>query len=851
MKKAWIVVAALAVLGGCKPQEMMSIEMEEVQVVDRKPGERPVYNESRPIEADLIHTRLELRFDWERQHVNGIAKLDFKPYYYPISEVELDAKGMDILNVAMNDSSKGVQKLEYSYDGEKLRVDLGRTFIETDTFQLEIIYTAKPNELSVEGSAAISEAKGLYFVNPTNENPYRPRQIWTQGETESNSCWFPTMDQPNEKMTQEFFVYCDTAMTSLSNGELVYSIDVGDGTRLDYWKQDLPHAPYLAMLAIGEYTVTEDFWRGIPVNYYVEPEYTENAALIFNHTPEMLEFYSKLLGVDYPWDKYSQVVVRDYVSGAMENTSAVIFGEFVYGDERSLTDDGNEDIVAHEMFHHWFGDLVTCESWANIPLNEAFATYGEYLWREYKYGRENADYHLYRDLVSYLREFNSGKSVDMIRYDYEDKEDMFDSHSYAKGGRILHMLRSFMGDPAFFKGLNIYLEDNAYGAAEIHHLRLAMEEALGRDLNWFFNQWFLDNGHPQLDIEYQWIDSTSTQRVIVKQTQNTIDFPIYRLPIEIDFYKDGQRVRKKAEIDSQTEILEFELSSKPDWVNFDSRKMLLCEKTENKTLNQWFMQLEQGPLFMDRWEAMQSIRAEADTMNMEQLIIKGMNDSFWKIRLEALEVLLELDTEKLDQLRDIVIGMAVEDQDNRVRAKAIEVLYDRFEYNNLDMYYDFSQNSSYYVAAAGFNGIYTFNPEDALQLGLREINHVLADYEMAILEAFAEQSSGEYFDFFARRVRSYGMRDAAQMCALFAEYLQLQEIVLMLDGALVLKEKAMMAEPWWLRFSAYRAIGSIKEELVSRDDEESAQALEKIEKMMAEIKASETHPRLTSIYKRY
>lgn len=850
MKKVWIVVVALATFAGCKPQETLSIQMDEVEVTDRMPGERPIYRESRPIVADLIHTRLELRFDWEKQHVNGIARLDFKPYYYPISEVELDAKGMDILNVAMNDST-GNAKLEYTYDGEKLTIDLGKTFIETDTFQIEIIYTAKPNELRVTGSEAISEAKGLYFINPVGENPYRPRQIWTQGETEANSCWFPTMDQPNEKMTQEFFVYCDTAMASLSNGELVYSIDVGDGTRLDYWKQDLPHAPYLAMLAIGEYSVIEDTWRDIPVNYYVEPQYEENASLIFNHTPEMLEFYSKLLGVDYPWYKYSQVVVRDYVSGAMENTSAVIFGEFVYGDERSLMDDGNEDIVAHEMFHHWFGDLVTCESWANIPLNEAFATYGEYLWREYKYGRENADYHLYRDLMGYLNEFNRGKAVDMIRFDYDDKEDMFDSHSYAKGGRILHMLRSFMGDPAFFKGLNIYLEENAYGAAEIHHLRLAMEKALGRDLNWFFNQWFLDNGHPQLDVEYQWIDSTSTQRVIVRQTQNIDEFPIYRLPIQIDFYKNGQRIRKKAEIDSQTEVLEFEMQERPDWVNFDARKMLLCEKVENKTTEQWFMQLEQGPLFMDRWEAMNAIIAENDSADLEQLIIVGMRDSFWKIRYDALDVLQNLDSEKLDQLLDLVIGMAVEDADNRVRGKAIEVLYDRFDYDSPDMYYDFTQDASYYVAAEGFNAMYKFNTSDALKLGLREIDHVLGAYEMAILTAFSEQKSGEYFDFFARRVRSYGMGSAARMCGMFADYLIEQEVVLMLDGANVLKEKAMIAEPWWLRFSAYRALSRIADELESREDEASVQALEKVNKMMADIKSAETHPQLVSAYKRY
>ena len=247
------------------------------------------------------------------------------------------------------------------------------------------------------------------------------------------------------------------------------------------------------------------------------------------------------MGVNYPWDKYSQIIVRDYVSGAMENTSAVIHGEFVYADERKYLDETHEDIIAHELFHHWFGDLVTCESWAQLPLNESFATYGEYLWLEHRYGKDEADDHLHQDLKSYLAESTS-KQVDLIRFDYEAPGDMFDSHSYAKGGRILHLLRNYLGDDFFFAGLQHYLESYRNQAVEIHQLRMSFEQVSGEDLNWFFNQWFLSSGHPDLKIEHWEKDGKLSVKVLQLQDPNYS--PIYKLPLAIDIYTANGKERK-------------------------------------------------------------------------------------------------------------------------------------------------------------------------------------------------------------------------------------------------------------------------------------------------------------------
>ncbi|NNE55927.1 MAG: M1 family metallopeptidase, partial [Flavobacteriales bacterium] len=385
-------------------------------------------------------------------------------------------------------------------------IKLDTIYSRIQSYDIRIAYTAKPDDLPVGGSEAILADKGLYFINTDSLEVDKPTQIWTQGQTESSSCWFPTIDSPNERTTQEMFITVDERFKTLSNGEQIYSNYNADGTRTDYWKMDLSHPPYLFMMAIGDYVVAHDRWENskgevIPVEYWIEPEFQDFAYMIFGNTPEMMSFYSDILGFDYPWPKYSQVIVRDYVSGAMENTTATIHGEFLNATDRELLDGNNEDIIAHELFHHWFGDLVTCESWANLPLNESFATYGEYLWNEHKYGSDEADHTMMNLRESYFNEALYNKKH-LIRYNYEDKESMFDAHSYEKGGCILHMLRNEVGDDVFFTALNLYLTNNQFHEVEIHNLRLAFEEVSGRDLLQFFDQWFLGKGHPVLQVTH-------------------------------------------------------------------------------------------------------------------------------------------------------------------------------------------------------------------------------------------------------------------------------------------------------------------------------------------------------------
>ncbi len=278
------------------------------------------------------------------------------------------------------------------YDNWQLNIHLDKTYKGGEEYTIFIDYTAKPDELEVKGSAAINDARGLYFINPKGEDKDKPTQIWTQGETEATSAWCPTIDKPNQKTTDEISMTVPDKYVTLSNGKLVSQKKNADGTRTDTWKMDLPHAPYLFFMGVGDYAIIKDSYKGKEVSYYVEKEYAPVARKIFGLTPEMIAFYSRITGVDYPWVKYAQITGQDYVSGAMENTTATLHSSAAQQDARQLTD-GNvwEEVIAHELFHQWFGDYVTTESWSNITLNESFADYSETLWDEYKYGKDAGD----------------------------------------------------------------------------------------------------------------------------------------------------------------------------------------------------------------------------------------------------------------------------------------------------------------------------------------------------------------------------------------------------------------------------------------------------------------------------
>jgi aminopeptidase N len=647
------------------------VSLDPVTVSENKPG-ATIYRGSYTRKTDLINTRLDLSFDWDSAYVHGKATIQAKPYFYATDQLLLNANGFRINNVSLV-NSYDKKPLLYTYDGKILSITLDKVYNNDQNYTVFIDYVAMPNKLKIGEDISSSGDRGMYFINLDGKEKNKPKQIWTQGETECNSNWFPTINDTQEKMTQELNITVPNDFVSLSNGTLEFSTLNGDGTRTDSWRQEQVHSTYLTMLAVGNFTITKDKWRNKEVNYYTEPAYASTAKLVFGNTPQMMEFFSVKLGVDYPWDKYSQIVVRDFVSGAMENTSATVFYEGLNMSEGQYIDQNQDDIISHELFHHWFGDLVTAESWANLPLNESFATYAEYLWDEFKNGRDQADFKGFQDMSIYIGN-KSKDNVDVIRFDYADREHMFDEISYQKGGRIIHMLRKTVGDAAFFKALNLYLTRNAYKSAEIHDLRLVFEEVTGTDMNWFFNQWFLSSGHPVLDIQNAFDPERKEVSVTIRQNQDLSKTPLYRIPLAIDIYFNGKVERKEIVLDKQKQSFIFPVAALPDLVNVDAEKYILAEKSEVKTLQQYIFQYEHAPLFMDRLEAVIMLLQKKEESLSKKTLITAFKDKNWVIRNTALIVMEYLSNQERTSVYEQIKELALKDGNSQVRASAVEIL---------------------------------------------------------------------------------------------------------------------------------------------------------------------------------
>ena len=635
-------------------------------------GRTEIYRQTHTKTTELKHTKLKVNFDYQKEQMGGEEWLTASPYFYPTDSLVLNAKGMLIHEVAL-DKNGSKSPLKYEYKDDLLKINLDKTYNRNQDYTVYIKYTARPNEVSQKGSAAISDAKGLYFINAQGKDADKPTQIWTQGETESSSAWFPTIDKSNQKTTQEIYMTVPDKYVTLSNGIMKSSTKVSGGLRTDHWVMDKKHAPYLFFMGVGEYAVVKDKWRNIEVDYYVEKEYEPFAKQIFGNTPEMIEFFSKRLSYDYPWSKYAQITGRDFVSGAMENTTATLHQESAQQKPGDLIDENRwEDTIAHELFHHWFGDLVTAESWSNLTVNESFANYSQYLWNEHKYGKDIADYGLMKEIRGYMMD-PSNISKDLVRFNYHSREDMFDGVSYNKGGAILHMLRNYLGDDAFFAGLTDYLKTNEFGTGEAHQLRLSLEKVSGKDLNWFFNQWYFGNGNPK--ISYTTSFEPVKKEVTITLSQNQIG-QNFQFPLSIDIFENGKPTRKNVWVSAKEKNdFTFQVSKNPDLVNLNSDGVLLAEITDTKTPEQFLIQYQNSTQFLSRYKAVENA-IENLTKNPAALktVVAALKDSNFRIRGKAL---VGLDLSKPDQAKAAlaeVEKMASSDPKTLVQGAAISAL---------------------------------------------------------------------------------------------------------------------------------------------------------------------------------
>lgn len=799
------------------------------------------YNASRTIEHDLIHTKLEIKPDWKKQYLYGKATLTFKPHFYPQKSITLDAKSFDIQEVML----KG-KTLKYDYDKSILKIDLGQTFTRKDTINIQINYTAKPNERIAGGSDAIAGDKGLYFINPSGTELDKPQQIWTQGETESNSAWFPTIDSPNQKMTQEIFLTVDAKFITLSNGKLISSKQNSDGTRTDYWKQTKPAAPYLAMIGVGDFKkVVDPNFKDFEVSYYIEPKFEKYAFNIYGRTPEMIRYFEKILGVKYQWEKYAQIAVRDYVSGAMENTTATVHGDYIQKDNHQLVDDNDDGVIAHELFHHWFGDLVTCESWSNLPLNEAFANYSEYLWTNHKYGKDEADLVSYIALNQYFDEAKE-KQEPLIRFRYLDKEDMFDSHSYAKGGRILHLLRNTVGDEAFFEALKQYLTQNAYKTAEIEDLRLVFERVTGQDLHWFFDQWFMKPGHPVLEVSHDFADGKL--KLNVKQTQDTLYSPVYRLPLKVLVKSDNEQTTHEIVVDKKQQTFEFVAKSAPKMVLLDPENVLVGKIEHQKSQDELIYQFYNAENIATRLNVLETLTfiPEDDTTfyyppaekKIRQLLIDATKDKFWRVRQFAVQKFFDYDGEDFLAVEKALQYRVLHDERSYVRADAILAMKGFQNSQNDKLFRDALADSSYTVQAAAIEALLASKPSDAIEIVLKFDTSTNPSIFAAVANYFAEEASPLRYDWFQNHLSQMKGNDLYQVLGIFGTYLVKSTPEIQLKSLPLLTQIAKNDTQWYVRFAGMQTLSLI-------NDNKEVKAL------MKEIIEEEKDERLKKIYKQF
>ena len=825
MNKVKIIIAsAIVLIAGCKVNKNSDTKKTEASLL-AKPiniiGHKSTanYQASRLKQIDLIHTHLQIKFNYELQHAFGQINLLFKPYFYATNKVVIDAKGMALHRIAKI-KGKDTTNLNFTYDSLQITVQLDKYYSRNETFNIFIDYTSKPNELNFEGSAAIKEAKGLYFINPKKEDAEKPRQIWTQGETESNSCWMPTIDAPNEKHTQEIFITAQANEVTLSNGKLISIFKNADGTHTDYWKQPLPHAPYLTMMAIGEFNITKHKWHdSIEVSYYLEKDFAKHADLIFGPTAEMLTCFSERLGVDYPWEKFSQIIVRDYVSGAMENTTAVIHGEFVQHDEREHYDNDQEDIIAHEMFHHWFGDLTTAESWSNLPLNESFATYGEYIWNEWKHGTMEADAVFEGNLQGYLRgKQNATKTP--IRFYYHNKEDMFDGVSYSKGGRILHMLRKEVGDEAFFKSLQLYLTQNKFKSAEINHLRLAFEEITGRDLNWFFNQWFLKAGHPELEISTVYKNNTANLTIV--QKQDSLLVGVYELPILLAVYDKNGVQHLPIKITKTSETFSFKGDS-IFLVNFDEDKALVAKINEVNSNETWYTQLTNVPSWKAKQQAIAGLllnytRAKNNlSIDLKNAVLYCLNYKHKRVIELGIQAIGQLNLAEQKLFENEILALCNYKKTASIRSSALMILYNWNDVKYQSVFEMALADSSNQVLASGLYGLSNLDSLVALQaIGKWKtyFNFSVSQAVSAVISKNSFENENNYFENAINKT-NYGKRN---LMYLYTKYLLRSNNEIINDAVSVFQNLSNKMDGEERKYLLFNSVNEIKENLVLKND---------------------------------
>ncbi|HUH74785.1 MAG TPA: M1 family metallopeptidase [Chitinophagales bacterium] len=713
------------------------------------------YKGTSPKYFNLIHTQLYLTPSFKEKSIHGTAILKLTPHFYDQSELVLDAKGMsfDSISLSLDNFSSLV---DYAYDGMKLRIQLSQAMTKKDTFEVKIQYTTHTHQLN---DLQKSLGQGAYFINNNQYNPYRSTILWTQGETEAAACWFPTIDATYQKTTQEIYVTVPDSLTTISNGTLVSQMAIENGLRTDYWRQTQAHAPYLFALVVGPYIKVEDSWRDQPVDYYTLAPYDQVIREVFGRTPEMIDFFSKKFQYDFPWDNYKQATVYDFVAGAMENTTLSIFHEGLMCNHGDILDKnfGEDGIIAHELVHQWFGDLVTCESWSELTLNESFASYGEYLWAENWKGKDDAASLWRNKYLAYLREYTYKKADPLVQNYYDTPQEVFDRHRYDKGAIVLHLLRQYIGDEAFFDGIGEYLNKNAFQSTEVAQLRLAFEKITGLDLNWFFNQWYFEPGHPVVDLKYRY-DSVHQEVVIdiyQKQDQHpNVEVPYHKILFNVDLIYSDTIIQQKITINNKQESIRFASTTPPLTVNFDPGKMQVWEADMDYKSEDLAMIYHRSNQVLDKVFVIDQFKENLNFEQAAEILLPDFENQHWLVQENILKLAAQFNLENQKTLTDKCKDLLLSERPSS-RRNALEALKLMKDAQIIEIAQSILENdSSNMLKSVALDILFQQLKADAYPFAIKFLDIKHPQLEVVIAKILAAHPQKEDIDYFKKSIFS-------------------------------------------------------------------------------------------------
>ena len=622
------------------------------------PGARPHYNPDRP--GQVNHIFLDLILDIPNQSFRGTCTTTITPVRPGIEQLTMDAVDLTIESVLIDGVSQ-----EFDYDGEQIEIHLQQP-ANTEAIKVEIAYSVDHPQ------------RGLYFIQPTENYPNKPTQVWTQGEDEDSRFWFPCFDYPGQLTTSEIRVKVPTGFNAISNGELVNTENVNDGI-IYHWSQQQVHPTYLMTLAVGDFAVIEDEWRGKPVTYYVEKGREEDAKRSMGKTPRMVEFLSNKYSYDYPYPKYAQVCVDDFIFGGMENTSTTLLTDRCLLDERAATDNmRTESLVLHELAHQWFGDLVVIKHWSHAWIKEGMASYAEVFWTEEEYGKDDAAYYLLNEARTYISEDSTRYRRPIVTNVYREAIELYDRHLYEKGACVYHMIRAILGDELFDKAIRTFVRDNAHNTVETVDLLRAIDNATGFNLGFLFDQYVFRGGHPDYKVAYSWDGDSKLAKLTVTQKQakkdsNSKELFDLKIPVAFGYISKSSQPEFKTvslRIHQPEQSFYFPLEKKPDFISFDVNNNFLKTVTLQYPVAELKKQLKHDPDSTSRIYAADALSKKGGLEVVKALAKSLTDDPFWGVRVEVAKKLGKI---KLNQAAK-ALEEGLKDEDARVRRAAITAL---------------------------------------------------------------------------------------------------------------------------------------------------------------------------------